>query len=68
MLSYDCEPAPNPRRVRLYLAEKGIDIPCRQIDLFKDEQLGIPAANVNTQRWFDAIAARAPVRAHPLRL
>ena len=26
-------PAPNPRRVRIFLAEKGIDIPTEQIDL-----------------------------------
>ncbi|MCC7412319.1 MAG: glutathione S-transferase [Gammaproteobacteria bacterium] len=47
MLIYDCEPAPNPRRVRLYLAEKGIDVPYRQIDLFKGEQLGEAFRQVN---------------------
>lgn len=27
--------APNPRRVRIFLAEKGIDVPYEQVDLFK---------------------------------
>ncbi|MGD9866970.1 MAG: glutathione S-transferase family protein [Hyphomicrobiales bacterium] len=26
-------PAPNPRRVRIFLAEKGISVPCEQVDL-----------------------------------
>jgi len=30
-------PAPNPRRVRIFLAEKGIDLPEIQIDLMKRE-------------------------------
>ena len=30
-------PAPNPRRVRIYLAEKGIEIPAKQIALFSGE-------------------------------
>jgi len=30
-------PAPNPRRVRMFLAEKGIDLPETQVDLMKRE-------------------------------
>ena len=30
-------PAPNPRRVRIFLAEKGIDLPETQVDLMKRE-------------------------------
>jgi len=30
-------PAPNPRRVRIYLAEKGIDVPLVHIDMMKRE-------------------------------
>jgi glutathione S-transferase len=30
-------PAPNPRRVRMFLAEKGIDLPETPVDLFKRE-------------------------------
>jgi glutathione S-transferase len=33
MKLYDYAPAPNPRRVRIFLAEKGIAVPAVQIDL-----------------------------------
>lgn len=36
---YDCSTAPSPRRVRIYLAEKGIDLPTTQVDLAKNEHL-----------------------------
>jgi len=35
---YDCKTAPSPRRVRIFLAEKGVDIETVQIDLGKGEQ------------------------------
>jgi len=35
---YDCKTAPNPRRVRIFLAEKGIELPTVQIDLRKGDQ------------------------------
>lgn len=38
MLLYDYRPAPSPRRVRIFLAEKGVELPIRQIDLGKGEQ------------------------------
>jgi glutathione S-transferase len=38
MKFYDCKTAPSPRRVRIFLAEKGIDIETVQIDLGKGEQ------------------------------
>jgi hypothetical protein len=34
MKLYDFTRAPNPRRVRIFLAEKGITMPMEQIDLF----------------------------------
>ena len=38
MLLYDSPmPAPNPRRVRMYLAEKGISVPMQQVALFNRE-------------------------------
>ncbi len=37
MKLYDCGPAPNPRRVRVFLAEKGVEIPSVQVDLAKAE-------------------------------
>jgi len=37
MILYEFAPAPNPRRVRIFLSEKGIEIETRQIDLMKGE-------------------------------
>lgn len=39
MKLYDCHPAPNPRRVRMFIAEKGLEIPTIQVDLVGREQL-----------------------------
>ena len=39
MKFYDCSPAPSPRRVRIFIAEKGLDIPTVQVDLRKGEHL-----------------------------
>jgi glutathione S-transferase len=38
MKLYDCTTAPNPRRVRIFLAEKGIAVPMIQVDLRSGEQ------------------------------
>lgn len=38
MKFYDYKAAPSPRRVRIFLAEKGIDIPTVQVDLRNREQ------------------------------
>jgi glutathione S-transferase len=38
MKLYDYAPAPNPRRVRMFLAEKGIAVPTVQVDLRASEQ------------------------------
>ncbi len=38
MLFYDCSTAPSPRRARMFIAEKGLDIETRDISLFKGEQ------------------------------
>lgn len=40
MKLYDMGRAPNPRRVRIFLAEKGIDIPKQEVDLGALEQYG----------------------------
>jgi glutathione S-transferase len=37
MILYDCKPAPNPRRTRIFLAEKGISVPTVQVDMMKSE-------------------------------
>jgi hypothetical protein len=36
---YDYTRAPNPRRVRIFLAEKGITVPTVQLDLFQGAHL-----------------------------
>jgi glutathione S-transferase len=38
MKFYDCAGAPSPRRVRIFLAEKGIAVPTVQVDLRRGEQ------------------------------
>ena len=37
MKLYDSAIAPNPRRVRVFLAEKGINVPSVQVDIGKAE-------------------------------
>jgi len=39
VILYDCTPAPNPRRARIFLAEKGIEVEKRQVDLAAGAQL-----------------------------
>ena len=39
MLFYDCATAPSPRRVRIFIAEKGAEIPVQQVDLASGEHL-----------------------------
>src|SRR5215472_6045746 len=39
MKFYDCTTAPSPRRVRIFLAEKGISVPTVQVDLRNNEEL-----------------------------
>ncbi|UYV38577.1 glutathione S-transferase [Rhodobacteraceae bacterium D3-12] len=39
MIFYDCSTAPSPRRARMFIAEKGLDIETREISLAKAEQL-----------------------------
>ena len=45
MKFYDCSSAPSPRRVRIFLAEKGISVPTLQVDLRNNEQFS-PAFRV----------------------
>ena len=47
MKFYDCQTAPSPRRVRIFLAEKGLDIETVQVDLGKGEQFSEAFRKVN---------------------
>ena len=38
MKLYDCKTAPSPRRVRIFLAEKGITVPTKEVNLRAGEQ------------------------------
>ena len=47
MKFYDCKTAPSPRRVRIFLAEKGIDVETVQVDLGRGEQFSEEFRKVN---------------------
>lgn len=55
MKLHDFKPAPNPRRVRMYLAEKGVDIPTVQIDLAGGQHLTSEYRQVNPQCMVPAL-------------
>lgn len=50
MKLYDTKVAPNPRRVRIFLAEKGIAVPTVQVDLAKAEQKNADYEQINPLR------------------
>lgn len=50
MKFYDCSTAPSPRRVRMFIAEKCIDIDVVQIDLGKREQHSDQFTKINPHR------------------
>jgi glutathione S-transferase len=54
MKLYDCGKAPNPRRVRIFLAEKGIEVPLQPVDMGAMEHRG------------DAISSRNPLQRLPV--
>ena len=47
MKLYDSKVAPNPRRVRIFLAEKGISVPMEQVDIMKMEHKTPEYAAIN---------------------
>lgn len=47
MKFYDCSMAPSPRRVRIFLAEKGITLDTVQVDLKSGENLGAAFLKIN---------------------
>ncbi len=47
MLFYDCSTAPNPRRARMFIAEKGLETETRNISIAKGEQLSEDFRAVN---------------------
>jgi glutathione S-transferase len=55
MKLYDGGRAPNPRRVRIFLAEKGIKIPTEQVDLGKLEQRSEAYTAINPMQRVPAL-------------
>ena len=49
MKLYDCTTAPSPRRVRIFLAEKGISVPMVQVDLRNGEQFSPAFRAINSE-------------------
>ena len=47
MKLYDCKTAPSPRRVRVFLAEKGVDVDTVEIDLGAGEQFSAAYRKIN---------------------
>jgi glutathione S-transferase len=47
MKLYDCTTAPSPQRVRIFLAEKNVEIPLVQVNLREGEQLGEAFRKIN---------------------
>ena len=50
MKFYQANSSPNSRRVRIYLAEKGISMPIVPVDLAAKEQFSEPYAEINPRR------------------
>jgi hypothetical protein len=57
MKLYDGGRAPNPRRVRVYLAEKGIKIPTEQVDLGAMAQKSAAYSAVNPLQRVPALSS-----------
>ncbi len=47
MKFYDCKTAPSPRRVRIFAAEKGMQLETVQVDLANGEQFGAAFREIN---------------------
>lgn len=47
MKLYTYDPAPNPKRLQLFMDYKGIEIPTEQVDMMSQEQLGEPFRAIN---------------------
>ena len=47
MKFYDCKTAPSPRRVRVFMAEKGVELETVQVDLGSGEQFSQAFRKIN---------------------
>ena len=56
MKFYDCQVAPNPRRARIFIKEKGLDIPTEEIDILGGENLSGEYRTINPTGLVPALA------------
>lgn len=55
MKLYDCQMAPNPRRARMFIAEKGLDIPRVEVNILAGENLKPEYLEVNPWGFLPAL-------------
>jgi glutathione S-transferase len=55
MKLYDSKAAPNPRRARIFLAEKGITVPTEQVDIMAKQHLTAEYAAINPLQRMPAL-------------
>ena len=55
MKLYDSRLAPNPRRVRIFLAEKGIEVPTEQVDMMAKQHLTPEYTTINPLQRMPAL-------------
>jgi glutathione S-transferase len=55
MKLYDSKMAPNPRRARIFLAEKGIELPTEQVDIMAKQHLTPEYAGINPLQRMPAL-------------
>jgi glutathione S-transferase len=59
MIFYDCATAPNPRRARMFIAEKGLQIETRQISIAEGEQMSEAFRAVNPRATVPVLITKA---------
>ena len=64
MKLYDSARAPNPRRVRIFLAEKGISVPREQVDLGTMQHKSAAYTAINRLQRVPALVLDEIGRAH----
>jgi glutathione S-transferase len=52
---YESKASPNSRRVRIFLAEKGLEIPTRTVNLGEKEQFSAAYVAINPRRQVPAL-------------
>lgn len=55
MKLYDFAPSPNPRRVRMYLAEKNIEVETEQVDTVATQQFSLKFQKINPRGTIPAL-------------